>query len=181
MFAFIVDKEISLELLQLHDKEELFELIDTNREHLRKWLTWVDKRTSPSDFETIIPLWIKNYAENNGFDVGIRYEGQLVGMLGLHYIDWKNGTTSIGYFLSETAQGKGIITKSVSAVLDYLFDTLHIHRVEIQCAVNNHKSRAIPEKLGFVNEGVKREGQWLYDHFEDLVTYSLLAWERKKD
>lgn len=61
--------------------------------------------------------------------------------------------------MSEDAQGQGIITRSVSALLNYLFETLNINRVEIQCAVNNHKSIAIPERLGFVNEGVKREGQ----------------------
>ncbi|MFS0636927.1 GNAT family protein [Mesobacillus foraminis] len=175
MFLFKVDEEISIELLQQHHKRELYELIDTNRNHLRKWLLWVDKRESAEDFESIIPIWLRNYADNNGFDAGIRYNGKLVGMIGLHFIDWKNNSTSVGYFLSEEAQGQGIITKSVSALLSYLFETLTINRVEIQCAVNNHKSIAIPKRLGFVKEGIKREGQWLYDHYEDLVTYSLLS------
>lgn len=181
MFSFQVDEEIAIQLLQQHHKGELYELIDTNREHLRKWLLWVDKRKSADDFETIIPIWIQNYADNNGFDAGIRYNGKLVGMIGLHYIDWKNSSTSIGYFLSEEAQGQGIITRSVTALLNYLFDTLNIHRVEIQCAVNNHKSIAIPKRLGFVKEGIKRDGQWLYDHYEDLITYSLLSndWNKK--
>lgn len=181
MFSFRVDDEISIELLQQHNKEELYELIDTNREHLRKWLLWVDKRKSAEDFESIIPIWIRNYADNNGFDAGIRYNGKLVGMVGLHYIDWQNSSTSIGYFLSENAQGKGIITRSVSSLLNYLFSTLNINRVEIQCAANNHKSIGIPERLGFVKEGIKSEGQWLYDHYEDLVTYSLLSkdWNNK--
>ncbi|MEC1178230.1 GNAT family protein [Metasolibacillus meyeri] len=170
MFSFTVDKKISIELLQQHHKEELYELIDTNRLHLRKWLLWVDKRQSAEDFEPIIPIWLKNYADNNGFDAGIRYNGKLVGMIGLHYMDWKNSATSIGYFLSEEAQGHGIITKSVSSLLNYLFNTLKMNRVEIQCAVNNHKSKAIPERLGFINEGIKRDGQWLYDHYEDIVT-----------
>ncbi|WP_421385216.1 GNAT family N-acetyltransferase [Bacillus salacetis] len=177
MFSFKVDEEISIELLQQHQKEELFELVDENRDHLRKWLLWVDKRKSSEDFVPIIPMWIHNYADHNGFDAGIRFNGELVGMIGLHYIDWKNSTTSMGYFLSEKAQGKGIITRAVAALLDYIFETWKINRVEIQCAAGNDKSMAIPERLGFVNEGVKREGQWLYDHYEDLVTYSLLAGE----
>lgn len=179
MFSFKVDKEISIELLQLHHKEELFTLIDTNREHLRKWLLWVDKRQSPVDLEPVIPIWLQNYADNNGFDAGIRFNEKLVGMIGLHYIDWKNKSTSIGYFLAEDAQGLGIITKSITAILEYLFTTLKLHRVEIQCAVNNHKSIAVPERLGFVKEGIKRDGQLLYDRYEDLVTYSLLADEWK--
>jgi ribosomal-protein-serine acetyltransferase len=38
MFNFRVDENIVIELLQQHHKQELFTLIDTNREHLRKWL-----------------------------------------------------------------------------------------------------------------------------------------------
>ncbi|MCR8850335.1 GNAT family N-acetyltransferase [Rossellomorea sp. SC111] len=177
MFSFTVDKEISIDLFQQHHKEELYELIDSNRDHLRKWLLWVDKRRSPEDLEPIIPIWIRNYADNNGFDAGIRYHGRLVGMVGLHYIDWKNRSTSIGYLLSEEAQGKGIITRAVSSLIYYLFNELDLNRVEIQCAVSNEKSIGIPIRLGFTEEGITRDGQWLYDHYEDLVTYSML----KKD
>jgi ribosomal-protein-serine acetyltransferase len=177
MFTFKVDNEIEIELLQQHHKEELFNLIDENRDHLRKWLLWVDKRKSAEDFEPIIPIWITNYAHNNGFDAGIRYNGKLVGMVGLHYIDWKNKATSIGYFLSEQAHGNGIVTKSLKSLIGYLFEVMKLHRIEIQCAVNNFKSISIPVKLGFSIEGIKKDGQWLYDHYEDIVTYSLL----KKD
>jgi ribosomal-protein-serine acetyltransferase len=179
MFSFSINKDISIELLQQHHKEELFELIDSNRVHLREWLLWVDKRRSPSDFETIIPLWIRNYADNNGFDAGIRFHGELVGMVGLHYIDWHTRSTSIGYFLAEYSQGKGIISTVISALLEYLFTVQKLNRVVIQCAVNNYKSIRIPERLGFTKEGVIREGQWINDHYEDIVTYSLLKDEWK--
>jgi ribosomal-protein-serine acetyltransferase len=179
MFSFAVNEDISIELFQQHHKVELYALIDSNREYLRKWLQWVDKRQSPEDFEPIIPLWIHNYADNNGFDAGIRYKGNLVGMIGLHYIDWKTKSTSIGYFLSENAQGKGIITTSISALLNYVFTDMKLNRVDIQCAVNNLKSIGIPERLSFTNEGITRDGQWLYDHYEDIVTYSMLAREWK--
>ncbi|QOV12192.1 GNAT family N-acetyltransferase [Viridibacillus arvi] len=179
MFSYKIDNQIDIVLLQQHNKEELYQLVDTNREHLRKWLLWVDRRTSAEDFEKIIQMWITNYANNNGFDAGIRYNGKLVGMIGLHYIDWNNKSTSIGYFLSEEAQGKGIITKCVSSIVDYLFNDMDLHRIEIQCAANNLKSITIPKRLGFVQEGIKRDGQWLYDHYEELITFSLLKsdWE----
>lgn len=180
MFSFKVKDQIEIVLLQQQHKGELFHLVDTNREHLRKWLLWVDKRKSAEDFEPIIPIWINNYANNNGFDAGIRFNGKLVGMIGLHFIDWKNKSTSIGYFLSEDAQGKGIITKCVQSLVKYLFEDLDLHRIEIQVAANNLKSIAIPTRLGFEQEGIKRDGQWLYDHYEDIITFSLLKsdWEK---
>ena len=126
MFSFNVDDQIKIEMLQQQHKEELFDLIDNNRDHLRKWLLWVDKRKSAQDFESIIPIWITNYANNNGFDAGIRYNGTLVGMIGLHFIDWKNRETSIGYFLAEQYQGKGIVTRCVRALVNYLFEEMEI-------------------------------------------------------
>ena len=42
MFTLRVDDEIELQLLEKHHKEELYELIDQNRNHLRRWLPWVD-------------------------------------------------------------------------------------------------------------------------------------------
>lgn len=149
-------KRFREELLQLHHKVELFELIDANRGYLRKWLVWVDKRQSADDFDAIIPLWLQNFAANDGFDAGIKYNGMLVGMVGLQSIDWKNKSTSIGYFLSEDMQGKGIITHTLSALLDHIFDTMKLNREEIPCVVSNHKSLAIPERLGFSKEGKKR-------------------------
>ena len=102
-------------------------------------------------------------------------------MIGLHYLDWKNKSTSIGYFLSEEAQGKGVITKSVCSLMNYLFEEMNLHRIEIQCAGNNLKSISVPKRIGFVQEGIKRDGQWLYDHYEDLITFSMLKsdWEIK--
>ena len=179
MFSFNVDNQIKIEMLQQQHKEELFDLIDNNRDHLRKWLLWVDKRKSAQDFESIIPIWITNYANNNGFDAGIRYNGTLVGMIGLHFIDWKNRETSIGYFLAEQYQGKGIVTRCVRALVNYLFEEMEINRIEIQVAENNRRSIAIPEKLRFTQEGIKREGQWLYDHYENLIIFSMLKREWK--
>ncbi|MED1205795.1 GNAT family N-acetyltransferase [Heyndrickxia acidicola] len=182
MFSFKVDEKIEIQLFQQEHKNELFSLIDKNREHLRKWLLWVDKRQSPEGLEPVISAWLTNYANNNGFDGGIRYNGTLVGMIGLHYIDWKNRATSIGYLLAENAQGKGIMTKTVRALANYLFEKLNLNRIEIQAAVNNVKSLAIPRRLGFTEEGIKREGQWLYDHYEDLILFSMLKsdWKQLK-
>ncbi|BCB03607.1 GNAT family N-acetyltransferase [Bacillus sp. KH172YL63] len=174
MFSFTVDEEISIELFQQQHKKELYELIDSNRSHLRQWLLWVDKRQCPEDLEPVIPIWIQKYADNNGFDAGIRYQGELVGMVGLHYIDWKTRSTSIGYLLAQSAEGKGIITRAISALLPYLFIEMNLNRIDIQCAVSNKKSIGVPERLGFIQEGITRDGQWLYDHYEDIVTYSLL-------
>ncbi|PLR90077.1 GNAT family N-acetyltransferase [Bacillus sp. T33-2] len=177
MFTLKVDHEIELQLFQLHHAQELYWLVDTNRHYLRQWLPWVDSMTSPTDYHTIIPMWLKQFADNDGFNTGIRYNGVLVGSIGFHQLDWRNSQTSIGYYLGAGAQGKGIMTRSVSALLNYAFFELGLNRVEIRCGAGNKKSRAIPERLGFSYEGTIRDGERLYGHFHDLIVYGMLARE----
>lgn len=175
MFTFKVDEEIELQLFQLKDCKELYRMIDSNRIHLREWLGWVDDMTSPYQYETIIPVWLKQFADNNGFNTGIRYRGELVGSIGFHYIDWRNKHTTIGYYLAQNAMGRGIMTRSVKALLDYAFYELGLNRVEIRCGEYNLKSRAIPERLGFTIEGRIRDGEVLYNNYHDLIVYGMLA------
>ena len=81
--------------------------------------------------------------------------------------------------MAENLQGKGIITKSCKALIDYCFSDLQLNRIEIKCGTENFKSKTIPEKLNFTKEGVIREGELLYDKFIDLNLYSLLKTDIK--
>ncbi|MFK9094160.1 GNAT family N-acetyltransferase [Bacillus salipaludis] len=175
MFTLKVDHEIELQLFQRHHALKLYKLVEENREHLREWMPWVDSMTSPYHFESIIPVWLTQFAENSGMNVGILYKDELVGSLGLHQIDWYNSTASIGYYLARNAEGHGIITRTVQAFLNYAFFQIGLNRIEIRCGVRNKKSRAIPERLGFVKEGRLRDGEQLNGHFHDLIVYSMLA------
>jgi ribosomal-protein-serine acetyltransferase len=67
------------------------------------------------------------------------------------------------------------MTRSAAFLTQYAFDKLNMHRVEIHAAVDNKSSRAIPEKLGFKEEGIARDGEFLYDHYVDTVTYAKLS------
>lgn len=63
-------------------------------------------------------------------------------------INWSNKTAYIGYWLGEEFQGNGIMTKVAKTLTDYAFNELNLNKVEIRAAVENEKSRAIPERLG---------------------------------
>jgi ribosomal-protein-serine acetyltransferase len=72
------------------------------------------------------------------------------------------------------------MTKTVSALLDHAFDEWDLNRVEIHVATGNRRSRAIPERLGFQQEGVLRDYERVGDRYLDIVVYSLLARERQR-
>jgi len=73
-----------------------------------------------------------------------------------------------------------LITKACRVLIDHAYDELNLNRIEMRCGVENKKSRKIPEKLGFREEGIVHQGGWLHDHFVDYVIYGMLANERHK-
>ena len=107
----------------------------------------------------------------------ILFRGKIVGVAGYNEINWSNKTAYIGYWLGEGFQGNGIMTKVAKALTDYAINDLQLNKVEIRAAVENEKSRSIPERLGFVNEWCIRQAEWLYDHYVDSVVYGMLAKE----
>ncbi|WOV84019.1 GNAT family protein [Sporosarcina jeotgali] len=175
MFTLPVSETVSLKLLEQEDAAELFFLVNESRTHLREWLPWVDGALSPESYRPVIEMWLKQFAEHNGFQAGILYNGEIAGMIGFHKIDWMNKSTSLGYWIGERFQGNGIMTDAVRAMIDYAFSIYKLNRVEIRCGTANAKSRAIPERLNFHLEGIQRDAEFLYDHFHDLAVYSILA------
>lgn len=179
MFSKSLGEDIELRLLAEYHSEELFLLTIANREHLKRWLPWLDTIKTAEDTRKFIHLARENFARNGSFQAGIWWKGQLAGVIGLHLIDWLNRCSSVGYWLGENFEGNGIITRVCEHVLDYTFFELYLHRVEIRCATGNFRSQNIPARLGMTNEGVRREVEWLYDHFVDHIVYSSLAREWK--
>ncbi|MGH2509944.1 MAG: GNAT family N-acetyltransferase [Ktedonobacteraceae bacterium] len=166
-----------MRILEIWNVEELYQLIHNNRTHLRQWLPWVDYETSVESSRSFVLRSLQRYLENDGFDLGIFSHGQLAGVVGYHSVNWPNRQVEIGYWLGAELVGQGLMTRACRALIDFAFEKLLLNRVAILCATNNTRSRAIPERLGFVQEGVLRDGEWLYDHFVDLVIYSMLARE----
>ena len=177
MFYQSVDRDLCLRLLEPRDADALFRLLDESRAYLREWLPFLDANQSSADTRAFIQSGLQQYASQNGAQIGLWYRGEIAGVLGLHYIDWANRSTSLGYWLGERYQGKGIMTRSCKAVIDILFHEYGLNRVEIRAATGNRKSRAVAERLGFKYEGCKRQAEWLYDHYVDHAVYSLLAEE----
>lgn len=82
---------------------------------------------------------------------------------GLHQPDWEKRHFSTGYWVRQSAQGKGYATESTNALLRYAFNALAAQRVEICHAEGNDASRRVIEKLGFVKEGVLVKAHQLPD------------------
>ena len=179
MFRLPLGEGLALQLLEGRHAQELHALVEANRDHLDRWFPWVSETRSVIDTAAFIDRSLARFRRGDGFDAGIVVDGRLRGCVGLHFVKRPEGVTEIGYWLAEDAQGAGVMTRTLQGLLPHLFRDLDLHRVEIRCDPANARSRALPERLGFDQEGVLRgvgmNGERRYDH----VVYALLRpdWE----
>lgn len=161
------------------DAPLLFETIEKNRAHLDPWLRWSGRVRSEADAAAHIARFTEMLARDDGFHAGMWHEDRLIGGTIAHFVNHESRKTEIGYWLVADAVGHGYVGRACRAVIDNLFRHYELHRIEIQCATDNVRSRAVAERLGFVLEGIKRESDWLTTRFADHALYSLLRkeWE----
>ena len=174
-FHLDVGQGLHVRLLEEKDAAGLFDLISANRKALRDWTPWADTTRRQEDTEAFIRSALQQHRDCTGLHAGIWQDGTLAGGIGYVRIDINNRRAMIGYWLAEPYRGRGLVTRATAAMTDVAFNKLLMHKIEIYCAVDNLKSRAIPERLGFKAEGVLRQNEWVNDRFLDIMAYGMLA------
>lgn len=165
-----------MRLLAEADAEELHALIVANREHLARWMPWAGAQTLAGT-RSFLAGASARLARGDGYDAAILANGSIVGVAGFHYVSWTHRATSLGYWLAASEQGRGTMTAAVAALLRQSFAHWALHRVEIRAALGNARSRAVPLRLGFRQEGVLREVELLREGYVDHAVYALLEHE----
>jgi ribosomal-protein-serine acetyltransferase len=156
------------------DAVELTGVIAANRAHLATWLPWAETHGFADSVEFLERKRLQVEA-NDGFEAAIILDGRIAGGIGFHRVDWINRSTSIGYWLAADAEGRGLMTAAVTALLDHAFFEWELHRVIIEVVVGNERSQAIPERLGFRQEAILREAKLVGGRHEDTRLYAMLA------
>ncbi len=84
-------------------------------------------------------------------------EGEAAGGIGIHFLeDVKRRSADIGYWLSESLWGKGIITDAVRSLVPVAFERYDIVRLQAGIFSSNPASMRVLEKCGFIREAVHR-------------------------
>ncbi|MBS1768073.1 MAG: GNAT family N-acetyltransferase [Acidobacteria bacterium] len=177
MLVLPVSDQIILQVPGQEAAAETAALVRRNLEHLQAWMPWaVDDYSTKHAAEWIAAVGTVD-GESSAIGFIVRENNVMIGTVGVHDIDRVNRHAKIGYWIDRDHEGKGIVTTSCRILLAYLFDTMELNRVQIHCNVDNSRSRAIPEKLGFTYEGILREVELLRGEFRDQAVYSLLKRE----
>ena len=163
-----------LRLLLEADAGELHSLIEKNRAHLAPWLSWATAQTF-EDTLKFIQFGERQVVANEGLHCAIVCEDRIAGVISYMEVNWRHRRTVLGYWLDADHQGRGLMTGAVRLIVDHAFSTWELNRVEIRAAVENRKSRAIPERLKFDQEGLLRQAELVSGSYLDTVVYAMLA------
>ncbi len=125
--------------------------IDTSLDHLRPWMPWAE--SEPSTLEQkrqLLARFAEDFARGDDAVYGIFEpdERRVVGSTGLHpRLD--GNAREIGYWIRADAAGRGLGSESTAALTRIAFEVDDVERMEIHCDPANHRSAAIPRRLGY--------------------------------
>ncbi len=154
----------------------MFAAVDAERERLGEWMPWVVHATAIGAYSSFIKNALRSDEEGTEFHRGLFVGDQVIGGCGAS-VDLVNRGAEVGYWLSSSHEGRGVMTEAVRHLVGFLFDDYEVHRIMIRAAVGNGRSRAIAERLGFTFEGTQRESLVLDDVPTDAAVYSMLEQE----
>ena len=171
MNAIPLPDDFGLRPLRADDAPDIFTAIDTQREHLGRWLPFVAATHRVEQTREVVAAMLADPA-NPVFT--LRVGDAFAGLIGFKSADSTTLTIEIGYWLREEQQGKGIMTAAVRALCDLAFGEMGMRRVEIRCGTGNLPSNRIPQRLGFRRSHVEVQGEQLSDGaWIDLDVYVL--------
>ena len=83
----------------------------------------------------------------------------------------------VGYWVDQRVAGRGIVPTAVALAVDYCFDVLRLHRIEIAIRPENTKSLRVVTKLGFRPEGLRPRYLHIDGDWRDHLVFALNAEE----
>ncbi|MGW4244785.1 GNAT family N-acetyltransferase [Nocardia sp. NPDC004722] len=134
---------------QPEDLTARLEAVTVSFDHIHAWMGWLAEPTTlakQQEFSAVVASWP---TADRGFNYGIfDTAGELLGAIGLHD-RLGPAAVEIGYWCHVNHTGRGVMTRAAGALTDIALTLPDIERVEIHCDEGNHRSAAIPRRLGF--------------------------------
>ena len=148
----------SIKAIQKKEYKELFELIQQNRDHLKRFFPITLSNTnSTRETKRYVKSLLEKLSRKELFPMGIYHQEELVGMVYIKNIDWKIPKCEIGYFIGQSSEGKGLMTKTLGLATSYCFEELKMIKVFLRISPANLGSLAVAQKNGFEKEGLLRK------------------------
>lgn len=157
----------------------------------RSWLVPWEPRSkgapfAPEDMPSFVARCAMRERERqlgSGFGFGIFVGGRFGGEITLSSVQrgpFQCG--AVGYWVDEELAGNGYVPEAVVVILQFAFEVLRLHRIEVAIIPRNAASRRVMEKLELRCEGVAKGYLEINGEWEDHVKYAMLAdeWQERR-
>ncbi len=166
-----VDSHIQLHSVHERFVDPLFELILRNKDWLQQSMNWPQFVNAREDtVKTVQGNYLLHHRNITKMFM-ILCKSKLVGVVSFNLIEPTNKAAYIGYWLDEAAQGKGILSRSLNAMMMKYAQEGLVRRFVIKCIVTNTASNQVAQRNGFALEGRLREAEFLNGTYHDQNIY----------
>lgn len=179
-FPKIVTDKVILRKIEENDVDGLFEIYSNE-----KVFTYIpgEVKKNKATVQNMIGHFERDFHKKKEIFLGIylaEAPDEIVGVAEMFEYDDKVNMITIGYRFNERYWGKGIATQTVRAMVDHLFNTIGINRIQAFVMPANENSQKVLRNNNFVKEGIMRQSQyWKGKGVVDLVVFSLLRSEKQ--
>ncbi|MBU3200146.1 GNAT family N-acetyltransferase [Clostridium estertheticum] len=132
--------------------------------------------TTMKEVKELLNKYISAYEKNDCYRwaIVLKETGECIGQIAYFLVDSNNHFAEIEYCIGSCFQRKGFATEATKSVIQYGFDKINLHKVQICHKSINIPSRNVIEKCGFVYEGTLRDFFYMDGQYVDRLYYSIL-------
>jgi ribosomal-protein-serine acetyltransferase len=176
VFQLPVDDEITLVLAEDRHARVMTDLIVRNQARLARWEPWAEHAATLEGTRAYIRAALDDFARGRQIStiIAVDHGQQLIGRCDMR-INPQLSSGDIGYWIDGDYEGRGITSRSARALISSVFAELGLARVDLRTSVNNARSRAVAERLGFSFEGVLPRGLQFIKRADDVALYGVTA------
>ncbi len=166
-------RRLILRKLTADDADDIF--VYASDPEVTRYLVWEPHRTI-SDSRDFVRAALARYEAGIVAPWGIELKGarRLVGTCDYISLSVDHARAEIGYAISRTYWGRGLMTEAVRKIIAYGFDIKKFNRIQAVCEVPNVASARVLEKAGMTFEGVLRQYLIQRSSPRDVKMYAIL-------
>ncbi|MEK5034674.1 GNAT family protein [Paenibacillus sp. FSL R7-0302] len=180
-FPVLRSGELVLRKIEVQHLDELFEIY--SNDHVFEYCGIIPKHNKLT-VKSMIGHYERDYLKRSRIKWGIftaEDETQLLGIIEACEFNQKVNMVTIGYFLGEAHWGRGLASRAVALLTEFLFAQVQVNRIQAEVMLNNEPSKKVLLKNGYVKEGMLRQAAlWSGKGVVDLEIYSMLREEYMK-
>jgi ribosomal-protein-serine acetyltransferase len=166
---------LSIRKYQHGDAAGIVEAVQESIATVGTWTDWCTPQYSNADAEAWIAHAIASWDKADSFAFAIvdATSGDYMGGVGVHTGENVDRPATLGYWIRQSYQGRGVGTQAVRLAIGYAFEVLKLTRIEVVCGAANRPSRRVAEKTGAKYEGLKSGILTLHGKPLDAALYSI--------